>query len=215
MPGIVQQQMPSPPQAGPADAAASQQPAPPQQAPQDSDATTGDPIEQFSPQNVRAGMAIPPALRDAYLRVVTAGMKVMFDDQTHGQMLQVLKQPGPLEQKIGMGVAGLMILLFQQSNKTMPPQVIIPAGVELLAHAVDFLRQAGQQVPAQIVAEATSIMITTLLKKFGVDPDKLQAYAGSKGAGAQQPQPPADDESQEPPPSPPGEEQEPQPMQGA
>jgi hypothetical protein len=153
----------------------------------------------FSPQAVRAGMQMPPELQEPYQRVVTAGMKVMFDPKSRNQVMALLQQEGPLAQKLGQAIAGLLLMMFEQSNKTMPPQVMIPAGVELLSHAVDLLAKAGQQVSPQEIAAATEIFITTMLKKFNIDPNKLQEGI-AQGAGRQQPAAPAEQPAPEAPP---------------
>lgn len=176
---------PGAPEAGPADQAQDQ--APPQ-------GGEGD----FSPASVRAGMHLPPGLQDAYERVVAAGMKVMFDPATHDQMTQLLQQPGSMGEKLGKGIAGLMLLLYQQSNKTLPPQVIIPAGIELASHAVDFLKQAGQEVQMQDVGEGVTIFLTTIMQKFGLDPSKVIAHVDGAQQPDQQQQPQPGDQAPEP-----------------
>ena len=66
-------------------------------------------------------------------------------------------------------------MLFQESNKTMPPEVIIPAGMELLMRAVDFLKDSGlEKVNNKDVGDAMEIMITTILKTFGIGPEQMQ-----------------------------------------
>lgn len=193
MAGIVQDAMP--PQGAPQ--------MPPQQgapAPDQQQAGAPNPVQEITPQSVRAGMHMPPSLAPAYEKIVAAGMKVMFDPKTHGQMLQLMQEPGPLEQKLGTGIAGLMLLLYTQSNRTMPPQLIIPAGIELLLHAVDFLKKSGQDVPNEVVAEGIALMVQTLMQKFGLDPAKLQAklQGGSNGSPPdmqQQPEPEGDEQA--------------------
>jgi len=129
---------------------------------------------ELSAEEVSKNIKMPPDLQKAYDRTVIAGMKVMFSKESHRVMLEELKKPGPLGERLGKGIAGLMLLLFKESNKTMPPSVIIPAGVKLLMEAVDFLRKSGLEKPTNAdIATGTQIMITTILEKFGVAPDKL------------------------------------------
>lgn len=143
----------------------------------------------MSPQGIRSRLNIPANLKNAYDRIILAGMKVMFDPKTHDLMLKSLNGPGPIDQKLGKGVADLMGILFEQSNKTMPPQLIIPAGIELLAHAVDFLRKSGQDVTDEQFGSAVQLMMQTLLSGAGVNMDKLAEFAdkGQAGAAAAQP----------------------------
>lgn len=137
-------------------------------------------------KQIQKQIKVPPEFADAYKRVVIAGMKVMFDQSTHKMMLDALQGEGSLGQKMGNGIAGLVLLLFQKSNKTIPPQILIPAGVELLMQAVYFVRKAKLAMPNNgDVGEATQVMVTTLLSKFGVTPDRLNAaidQVAQKGA---------------------------------
>lgn len=132
--------------------------------------------EGLDVQQVRAAMKLPPELQDPYERVVAAGGQFMFGDGTHKQALQALQQgQGPVSQRLGDAIAGLLLMLFEKSKGTMPPQVIIPAGIDLLTQAADFLQksQAEPITPAD-VGEALARMITVVMEKFGADPAKLQ-----------------------------------------
>lgn len=196
MPGIIQQQMPPQPGGDPSQGGGDPSQMPPQPGGDPSQGGAPQPGQQMdlSPQGVRGQMQMPPQLQQAYERVVAAGMKVMFDPKTHGQMVQVLQQPGPLDQKIAQGIAGLLMLLWKESNGSIPPKVLIPAGIELAMHAVDFLKKAGQQVSDQDVAQGVSEMINIVLQKFGINPDKLSANIDAAGSQGQQQAPPEPDD---------------------
>lgn len=150
---------------------------------------------------VNAQIKMPPELQEAYDRVVLAGMKIMFSKETAGKVLKAIQGPGPISKRLGVGIAGLIATLFQQSNKTIPPQVIIPAGTNLLMQAADFLKRSGvEKITDKEIGEAMQVMLNTVLDMFGVDPMKLrtamdgfdpsktQAAAQQMQAGAQ-PQP--------------------------
>ena len=95
--------------------------------------------DDLSAEQVSSQIKMPPELQEAYERVVLAGMKMLFDKNTNKLAVKQLQSmEGPLSERLGKSVAGLLAELFRQSNKTMPPQVIIPAGVELLMQAADF-----------------------------------------------------------------------------
>lgn len=126
---------------------------------------------------------VPKNFQQAFTKVVTAGMKVMFSEQTHQFMIEELQKEGDLAQRIGEAIAGLMLLLYQKSNNTMPGEVIIPAGVYLLGQGADFLEKVtGEEITPDILAGAMQVMIETLSTKFGVDPQKL--YQASEKAAA-------------------------------
>jgi hypothetical protein len=131
--------------------------------------------EELTNEAVSKDIKMPPELQEAYDRVVIAGMKVMFSKESHRAMLQEIQRPGPLGERLGKGVAGLLLMLFKESNGTMPPAVMIPAGVKLLMEAVDFLRKSGLEKPTNAdIGDGIQIMMATVLEKFGVAPDKME-----------------------------------------
>jgi len=148
-------------------------------------APQGAPSADVSPKAIRAQMHIPPELQRPYAKIVMAGMKVMFSDGTHGMLVdRLLKSQGNLPQALGQGAADLMFLLVHESNNGIPPQLIVPAGTELIAHAADFLAQAGQPVSTADFAQAVAVFTKTVLSKVGMDPNKVMAG----GQQTQQPQ---------------------------
>jgi hypothetical protein len=115
-----------------------------------------------------------PEVQEAYERVVIAGLKVMFSKESHKLMLDELQKEGPMGQKLGMGIAGLMLLLIKESNGTIPPEVIIPAGINLLTRAADFIRKSKiDKITNGDIGDAMEVFISTILEKFGVDPAKM------------------------------------------
>ena len=131
--------------------------------------------DDLTKKSVEENIKMPPELQEAYERVVIAGMKVMFSKESHKFMLKELQREGPMDQRLGKGIAGLMLLLVKESNNTIPPEVIIPAGMKLMMEAVDFMRETdlGQPTNAEI-GSGMQIMISTILEKFGVAPDKME-----------------------------------------
>ena len=130
--------------------------------------------DELTTKAVTKNIQMPPELQEAYERVVIAGMKVMFSKESHRAMLQEIQKPGRMDERLGKGIAGLMLMLFKESNETMPPAVIIPAGVNLLMEAVDFLRKSGLAKPTNAdIGGGIEIMMSIILEKFGVAPDKM------------------------------------------
>jgi hypothetical protein len=131
--------------------------------------------DDINTETIKKNINMPPELQEAYERVVIAGMKVMFSKESHKLMLDELQKEGPIGQKLGMGIAGLMLMLFKESNETMPPQVIVPAGVNLLSRAADFIRESKiEKITNADIGDAMEIMISTILQKFGVGPEQME-----------------------------------------
>ena len=152
-------------------------------APKGSPAGKSAPAGKTSPAAIRAGLHLDAKQGSQLDRIVLAGKKVMFSKQSHQMMLKELEGPGTIAQKLGQGVAGLMALLWQESKQSLPPQLLIPAGMVLVAVAGDFLRQAGEPVTDQDIGGGIEALVTALLQATGVDPDRV-AEMGGKSGGA-------------------------------
>ena len=137
----------------------------------------------LDPSKFEAKMQVPPEFKDAYTRVVAAGMKVMFDPSTHSMAMKQLQSGGgPVSERLGKSAASLIFMLAEKSKGALPPQVFVPAGSTLLVTAADFLKKSGTEpVTDNDVADGLNIMIDLILKAFKVDPGKLQNYQGKPG----------------------------------
>ena len=130
--------------------------------------------QAISPEAIKENTKMPPELQNAYERVVLAGMKIMFSEKTNQLVMKQMQGEGPVSERLGIGIAGLMATLFKESNKTMPPAVIIPAGVYLLAQAADFLKQSQiENIDDKAIGDAMQIFVETAIKMFGGDTDKV------------------------------------------
>jgi hypothetical protein len=169
-------------------------------APENETAAPGGAQGELTPASVRASMQLPDNLKDVYDRVVLAGMKTMFSKETNQMAMKVLQGQGPIDERLGRGIAALMGLLIKQSNNTMPPQVVIPAGIELVVAAGDYLKKGGQEkVTDDDIAGAMAEFAQIVLDQVGAgSPEKMQqmlqaqqgAPAGAEpapAAGAEQP----------------------------
>lgn len=161
MAGLIEQGMPAP--AGPA------QP-------------TGN--TQLSPKAIEAQLHLDPQQKQQLQRIVAAGMKVMFDQQSHQMMLDSMQAPGPVPDKLGQGIAGLLGLLMQESKNSLPPQLLVPAGLVLIAHAAEFMNETGMPVSDEDFGNAVDVMVTTVLDAFGLDAERVAAVAGDAQAAA-------------------------------
>lgn len=138
--------------------------------------------EDLTPESARAQMKLPDDLRQVYERVVDGGLKLMFSEQTREQTLQFMQGEGDPAEKMGEGVAAVMATLFKQSNNTMPPQVIIPAGVELLLHAVDVVKKSGGEWSQDDTAESMANMVEAIFRQFGTSLDQVGGMMQQGGA---------------------------------
>lgn len=147
-----------------------------------------DSRDDLTPEKISEGIQIPDEFKQAYERVVAAGMKVMFSKNTNKAAIDSIQSgEGPLAQRLGMAIAALLGMIVKESNGTVPPQVLIPAGVELLAQAADFLRKSGlEKINNQVIGDSMDVMITAVLQAGKLDVQKIAGFieqrAGQGGA---------------------------------
>ena len=117
--------------------------------------------------DVKSQMQIPPNLSNAFERIIVAGMKFMYSPETSKATLDQLKADGTPGQRVGRGVFYLMMLLFKESNQTMPPQLIVPAGIYLVTESSDFAKQVGIEMTDKDMGEAMQVFLSLIMNKFG------------------------------------------------
>jgi hypothetical protein len=165
---------------------------PEQESPPEDAAEGSEEPGEITPQAMRAKMTLPPQLKDAYERVVLAGMKIMFDPSTHQMAMKTLAGDGPIDERLAKGIAALMGTLIKESNGTMPPPVVIPAGIELIAAAGDFLKKSGEQITDDDIAGAMADFVQIIFQQGGAKkPEDMRAMLASAVAGGKAPQGPS------------------------
>lgn len=133
-------------------------------------------MKPFDSTELRSSLRnnVPPSMREAYAKVVNAGMKIMFDKSTHKFMQQQMAAEGEIDDKLAEGVGQLMGMLLQNSKGAFPQQLIIPAGIELMMHAADYAAQTGQdEVTPDLMASAIQKFVFALFGQAKVSPDML------------------------------------------
>lgn len=143
--------------------------------------------DDITPEKVQEGIQIPDQFKQAYERMVAAGMSVMFSkDSNKAAVDSIMRGEGPIAQRLGKSIAGLLGMIVKESNNTIPPQIIIPAGVTLLIQAADFLRKAKlADINNQVIGDAMDVMITTVMQAAKLDVQKVAGFIEQKAGGAQ------------------------------
>lgn len=129
-------------------------------------------------------------LQPVIQKLVEAGKKIMYSDQTRQMVMDQMKQ-GTDPESIGAGVAKLGGLLFVESKRTAPFEALSPAMVLLLMEVLGFLEEAGAvQVTPEFVAQCTQALGSAVLQMVGATPEKLQSMLGDSAAAGQSAQQP-------------------------
>lgn len=139
------------------------------------------PEEDISPQSVRSQMKVPPQKQGSYAALVAAGKKLMYSPQMDEQVQALMAGEGDIGQKLGMGVVGIMALLLDRSNGTLPQDMLIPAALELVAEAAAMLREQGEKVTKQDIGEGMGVVVEEILRRAGVEVDQIPQLLGQGG----------------------------------
>lgn len=123
-------------------------------------------------------------LGDAYDRVLTAGMKMLYAAENAEVMQKLIMDDSiPLPNKLGEGVANLIVMMDNQGNGTIPKEILAPVGIALLFEATDYLFELGIEATEDDLGTAIELMITGIFIGFGIDPktiDKIVDDMGTK-----------------------------------
>lgn len=130
-------------------------------------------MDQSQLNEIRAKVNIPNQLANAAKRIVQAGRKVMFSKESRKLVMDALSGDAPIENRIGKAVGDLMALLWFQSNKSMPPQLIAPCATLLAIDAIEFMTEAGEQFDAGTALEVSVVMT---MDRFGVKADTVEQH---------------------------------------
>ena len=130
--------------------------------------------------------------KTALNRILEAGNQLIFSKDTHNQVMEGLNDEDDtqLADELGKGGISLAMLLFEKSGGTMPQELIVPAGVILLARVSEFLKQTGHKINDEIFNDAVMMFQSGLSQS--VDPEygnKIKQAMVDGDSIPQQPQP--------------------------
>lgn len=132
------------------------------------------------------GIEVPENLKPMYDKIVLSGMRIMFSKESHKLFVDELQKEGPLAEKIAKGITGLMYLVWNQSNKSLPPQLIIPATVALTVRAFDYVQKTGDpEASKEVLGQAIQGSLEGVMNGFGSKLDDLQQTLEQSKQGMQ------------------------------
>ena len=118
---------------------------------------------------------MPPNLKDIYEKAIISGMRIMFSPDSHEAFLVEVNKPGAMDDKLANGIIGLVYMLWDKSNKTLPPQIMVPITVTLLLKAFDFLQLSGNpEGTKEVLGSAMEKALEAILSKFNVTPQQIE-----------------------------------------
>lgn len=117
-------------------------------------------------------------------RVLKEGNKLLFDKNTHYQMMKGIETTKDLPGDLGMGAFGLMMMLFKGGKYSMPTQLLQPAGTILLTRACAYIAESGIAPITDDDYEEAMHIFTTHLQNL--NPKFKERMVQSLGQGGQE-----------------------------
>ncbi len=146
----------------------------------------GMPVQ--APVPAQAPAQTPPQARtadpkDAYTRVVLAAGKVIYEnDETAAGVLQMLQSQDDPAKALAYTVTAIMSQLNQKAGGKIPPGVVLPAAMEVLAMCVRVADAAGLfKVDDAVAKTAAQLIVAQLIREFRVPREEAQAFMQSVG----------------------------------
>lgn len=119
--------------------------------------------------------SLTPSTREAYDKIVVAGLKVGLNGGKDGILAAVRHREDPIA-ACAMGAVNLVQMLNRQARNTMPPQALVWASMTLMLQALDFVDKAKiAPIDKADLDRATRLFMKHILQAFGVTPQKLTA----------------------------------------
>ncbi|MDO8547877.1 MAG: hypothetical protein Q7R68_11040 [Nitrospirales bacterium] len=134
-----------------------------------------DPILRQIKSGIEA--KIPADMKRDYLAVVTAGLKLMYSDETHHFMQEFLdgvKAKGEDPKAIAQGIVKLATVIQNESKRPEIIPAIFPAALVLMCYALEDLEKAhGVDFSKEQVSEITKLVMFQLMKVYKIDPKQI------------------------------------------
>tara|TARA_R110000868_G_scaffold198965_8_gene445564 strand:+ start:196 stop:717 length:522 start_codon:yes stop_codon:yes gene_type:complete len=130
--------------------------------------------------------AVPKELKQDYMRVVAAGMRLMYDQKTSKFMDERMSQSEDAPTAVAKGISDLLLLLYNESGKKMSIPAAMLAAFYLMAEALDYAEKVGKvEVTNEVVDQCTEATWKAVTERFGITKDKIdQVIAQSQGGQA-------------------------------
>ncbi len=134
-------------------------------------APLGDKLLQTTEEKIESSLV--PENRTDYMKVVVAGMHAGLSGGPKS-IIAALKDSKDPVNDCAVGAVHLVLLLYRQTRGTMPIRAMIPAGMTLMLHALDFVDKLGTKIGNAELDRATHIYANTMFKNLGITPQMIK-----------------------------------------
>lgn len=135
---------------------------------------------------------VPPELKQMYMSIVVAGMRVMFDKGSAQYMQTKLSNASTVVQTVSADIPKLLLLVSRESkmDKTKDDQqrakfigAAMLAGRTLMCQALDYAEQiGGVTMTKDMIDQCTAALNIGMPAAFGITKDMMSQQMQAKGA---------------------------------
>ena len=136
--------------------------------------TTGlaNPLLQQTETTLEARLT--PQMKTNYDKIVVAGLHIALQNGPRGFMAKLHDSADPIGDA-AKGAAQLVMILRKEARGVMPMQAMIPAGLTLLLHALDFIDRAKiVPIAEPQIDRGTATYTNQIFHLLGITPRMLQ-----------------------------------------
>lgn len=130
-------------------------------------------------QDATAGVSgqIAPEFRQAYDKIVDAGMQVAMNKGLQGMLGGIEKRGDPIRDA-AQGAVNLVFMLRMKATGQMPEQAMVPASYTLMLQALAFIEEAGIATIGEAeLTRATHVWTNTIFARANISPAMLRQGA--------------------------------------
>lgn len=156
-------------------------------------------LQQIRQQHEAKLKQAVPQLFDEYMKIVVAGMKILYSPETHElalQGLQKITSPESVVPLVVDGISSIILLIYKESQGKMSIPMSIPAAVTLASYALGDIEKAkGFPMTDELIGKTIHALTQKMFALYKLSPEKVQgvvrqgAQSQPKGALNQSPQP--------------------------
>jgi hypothetical protein len=117
---------------------------------------------------------LTPKNKRDYMKIVVAGLKAGLHGGPASPMAKLKESQDPIKDA-AIGSVNLICLLRKQSRNTMPTNIMVPAAMTVMLHALDFVDRSGtKKIGKPELDRATHIFADIFFRNAGITPNMLK-----------------------------------------
>lgn len=127
---------------------------------------------------------ITPDLKRNYDAIVVSGMKLMFSEGTHQEMvsyLENIKNPEDVPKLVAHGIVKVLSIIQNQSQQAEPFPAAGPACLTLMAQALEYVENTTPiEVSKEMIDETVTMIKEGIFSLYKITPEVLTALQNRK-----------------------------------